>query len=68
MQEFNILEEKLPDYYKLVLANVKGKDKLVELWRANNGDEDLYTVYLSNKIIEIDTIISWVYSSKNTTT
>lgn len=56
--EFKKLEDYLPDYYKVIQLKLN-TGETVTAWRASDGENEIYTIYNSDKIVENSTIEGW---------
>lgn len=52
------LTESIPDYYKVINLKLK-TGEIVTAWRASDGENEIYTIYNSDKIIPNNDIYGW---------
>jgi hypothetical protein len=48
----------LPQYYEVVSLKLKN-NKIIEGWRASDGDKNIYTEFKTNRIYYTSDILSW---------
>lgn len=52
------IEDEKPTYYSPVIVMIDCDDKLALVWRANDGENDIYTIFGTSFILS-DKIIKW---------
>jgi hypothetical protein len=51
-------KEKPPDYYAVVIAELtNGNEEAV--WRSNDGDKDIYTIFKNRRIFDESEVVKW---------
>lgn len=65
LSEWINVKDKLPDYYKLVICKIQDSSHPVLCWRANNGDDDIWTISGSDWLVKNEIITDWKYFPVN---
>lgn len=53
------IEDELPQYYECVFAYVKNVGEEVEVWRASNGNANVWTEFGTDKAYYDEDILGW---------
>ncbi len=59
-KEFTYLQDERPDYYRVVLLLLADNTE-VRAWRASDGDNEIYTVWEEDTILDNNMIKGWRY-------
>ena len=56
--EWKFINKVLPEYYKYILVELNNRE-IVKVWRANNGDYNIWTKFDSNQVFYDEDIVKW---------